>query len=103
MPTVTPKKKFFSEERLSRLPASILLAVVFSIFVFVVAPFEIYCNNLAEFKFSLTDFIGILSLFALAIAVIITAILYFVPKCVYNYAYPAVVGILLMLFCRRTS
>ena len=98
MPTVTPKKKFFSQERFSRLPASILLAVVLSVFIFVVAPFEIFCNNLGEFKFSLSDFIGILVLFALTIAVAVTAILYFIPKCVYDYAYPAFVGILLMLF-----
>ena len=97
MPTAAPKK-FFSQERFSRLPASILLAVVFSIFVFVVAPFEIYCNNLAEFKFSLVDFIGILLLFALAVASFITAILYFVPKRVFDYVYPAFVGILLMFF-----
>lgn len=98
MPTVTPKKKFFSQERFSRLPASILLAVVLSVFIFVVAPFEIFCNNLGEFKFSLSDFIGILVLFALTIAVAVTAILYFIPKCVYDYAYPTFVGILLMLF-----
>ncbi len=97
MPTAAPKK-FFSQERFSRLPSSILLAVVLSIFIFVVAPFEIYCNNLAEFKFSIGDFIGILSLFALTVAVAITAILYFIPKCVYNYVYPAFVGILLMFF-----
>lgn len=98
MSNSTTKKKYFSQERFSRLPASILLSVIFSIFAFVVGPFEIYCNNLAEFKFSLVDFIGILLLFALAIAVIITAILFFVPKCVYGYLYPACVGILLMFF-----
>ena len=98
MATVTPEKKFFSKERAARLPSAIFVAVVLSVFLFIVAPFEIYCNNLAEFKFSLSDFFGILTLFALAIAVAITAILYFVPKCVYEYAYPSFVGILLMFF-----
>ena len=93
-----PKKKFITPERISRLPASILLAVVSSLFVFVVAPFEIYSNNVAEFNFSLVDFIGILLLFALVITVALVAILFLVGKCVYSYLYPAVVGILLMFF-----
>lgn len=92
------KKTFLSKERMSRLPSSIILSLVISVFIFVVAPFEIYCNNLAEFTFSLNDFIGIVILFALAITVALVAILFFVPKCVYVYMYPSFIGILLMMF-----
>lgn len=98
MSTAKKRESFFNKERISRIPAAVLLSVIFSLLVFVVAPFEIYCNNLAEFKFSLGNFIGILLLFALAVTVFLVALLVFVPKCVYEYAYPALVGILLMLF-----
>ena len=98
MSTAKKRESFFNKERISRIPAAVLLSVIFSLLVFVVAPFEIYCNNLAEFKFSLGNFIGILLLFALAVTVFLVALLVLVPKCVYEYAYPALIGILLMLF-----
>ena len=98
MSTAKKRESFFNKERISRIPAAVLLSVIFSLLVFVVAPFEIYCNNLAEFKFSVGDFIWILLLFALSVTVFISAVLVLVPRCVYEYAHPAFIGILLMLF-----
>lgn len=92
------EKKFFSAERKSRLVAIILLSVVFSAMVFIVTPFEIYCNNIAEMNFSVREFIGRQSLYALALAALIFAVLFLLPEIVYGYAYPAAIGILLMFF-----
>ena len=92
------KMPYFSKERMSRIPSAVFLSLVISLIIFVVAPYEIYCNNLAEFKFSLGDFIGLLTLYGLTITVGLSAILFFVPKCVYTYLYPGCVGFALMLF-----
>ena len=94
------ENKTFWSIRKPRLPAVILLAVVFSAMIFIVAPFEIYCNNIAELSFSVSEFIGIQSLYALILATIIFCILFFVPEVVYNYAYPAFIGLLLMFFAQ---
>ena len=94
------EKKNFWAVRKPRLLAVILLAVVFSAMIFIVAPFEIYCNNIAEMSFSVKEFIGIQSLYAFILAVIIFCILFFIPEVVYGYAYPAFIGLLLMFFAQ---
>ena len=96
----TKEKKTFWSIRKPRLLAVILLAVVFSVMIFIVAPFEIYCNNIAEMSFSVKEFIGIQSLYAFILAVIIFCILFFIPEVVYGYAYPAFIGLLLMFFAQ---
>lgn len=92
------KKYLFSSERKSRLTYIILLSVILPVMVFVVAPFEIYCNNIGEFQFSIVDVVLMQCIFALVIGAAIFLILYLVPKCVYEYAYPTFLGILIMLF-----
>lgn len=92
------KHNFFSAERKSRLAAIILLALAFPLIVLIGAPFEIYCSNIAELSFSVGDFIGIQILFAVLLAVLIFCLLFFLPKIVYEYAYPLLVGLLFMLF-----
>ncbi|MBO5411701.1 MAG: hypothetical protein J6A38_01290 [Clostridia bacterium] len=92
------QRKFFTAERNSRLLSIILLSVVFSAMIFIVAPFEIYCNNIEEISFSFKEFIGIQTLYATLLAILIFCILFFVPACVYQYAYPLFIGLLLMFF-----
>ena len=92
------KKASFWTERKSRLGAVILLALTLSAMLFIVAPFEIYCNNLEELSFSVKEFIGGQILLAVGLAVIIFCLLFFIPKAVYEYAYPLFVGILFMFF-----
>lgn len=92
------KKGNFWANRKPRLTAVILLVLTFSAMIFIVAPFEIYCNNLAELSFSVKDFIGMQILFALILAAINFCILFFIPKCAYDYAYPIFVGLLFMCF-----
>lgn len=92
------EKGAFWAKRKSRLGAVILLAVTFSLLLFVVAPFEIYCNNIAEMAFSVKEFIGGQLLFALVLAVIVFCILFFVPNAVYEYAYPLLIGWIFMFF-----
>lgn len=92
------KKKFFSEERNSRLLAIILLSIIFPAMVFIVAPFEIYCNNIDELMFSATEFIGNQLLWTVALGAVLFAVLYFIPHCVYRYLYPFLIGLALMLF-----
>lgn len=92
------EKGAFWAERKSRLGAIILLAVTFSAMLLIVAPFEIYCNNLAELEFSASDFLGWQTVFAVILATIIFCLLFFIPKIVYDYAYPVFVGLLFMSF-----
>ena len=92
------KKASFWTERKSRLGAVILLALTLSAMLFIVAPFEIYCNNLEELSFSVKEFIGGQILLAVGLAVIIFCLLFFIPKAVYEYAYPLFVGVLFMFF-----
>ena len=92
------KKPFWCAERRSRLLAIILLTVILPVMVCIVAPFEIYCNNIAELTFSAKDFLGITLLYALGVAVLLFCLLFFVPQSAYRFLYPAFVGFLLMLF-----
>ena len=92
------KTKYFSPERKSRIASVLLLAITISVMIFIVTPFEIYCNNIAELTFSISDFILLQTLLALALSTIIFALLFFVPLCVYRYLYPALVGVLVMFF-----
>lgn len=92
------KKGSFWAERKSRLGAVILLAVTLSVMLLVVAPFEIYCNNLEELSFSTKEFIGMQILFALGLAAIIFCLLFFISRAAYEYVYPLFVGLLFMFF-----
>lgn len=76
----------------------ILLSVAIATMIFIVAPFEIYCKNISELTFSVSDFIGGLSLCAILLALAIFCILLLLPSCAYDFVYPAFVGVLFMLF-----
>ena len=91
-------KKFFNAERKSRLLPVILLSVILPVMVFIVAPFEIYCNNIEELMFSVEQFILIQAVYVLICAAFFFCLLFFIPRAVYRFLYPALIGILLMLF-----
>ncbi len=88
----------WNAERRSRLPAVILLSLFMPAMVFIIAPFEIYCKNIAEFDFSAGDFLGFQCLCAGLFALALVLVLFFVPRCIYRYLYPICFGVLLMLF-----
>lgn len=92
------KKKLLSKERISRLPAIILLSLILPVMIYIVAPFEIFCNNLGEMHFSAWEFIGIQTIYALGLFVLLYCLLFFIPEKAYGIVYPLCVGILLMLF-----
>ena len=101
--TATKKKKADKVKRYfkaknSRLLAIILLSIMLPAMVFVVAPYEIYCNNIGELSFSAKEFIGILGSFSLLVSILLFCLLYFIPDMVYRFVYPLIFGILLMLF-----
>ena len=100
--TATKKKggkvKRYFKAKNSRLLAIILLSIMLPAMVFVVAPYEIYCNNISELSFSAKEFIGILGSFSLLVSILLFCLLYFIPDVVYRFVYPLVFGILLMLF-----
>lgn len=74
------KTPFFSAERKSRIFLSILVAVALSLILFVVAPLDIFGNNLEELNFSFSDISLILPLFALANTVLVFSLLFFIPQ-----------------------
>ena len=92
------KVKQYFKAKNSRLLAIILLSIMLPAMVFVVAPYEIYCNNISELSFSAKEFIGVQGSFSLLITLIMFAVLYFIPNVVYRFVYPALFGVLLMLF-----
>ena len=92
------KVKQYFKARNSRLFAIILLSIMLPAMIFVVAPFEIYCNNISELAFSAKEFLGIQGSFSLLITLCLFCVLYFIPNAVYRFLYPALFGILLMLF-----
>ncbi len=92
------KKTYFNAERRSRIFPSVLLVVFLNVMLFVVAPFEIFCNNIGEFYFSATDFV----FFTLGIAFIFSALsfllLFLIPEKVYHFVYPFFLGVFFMFF-----
>lgn len=92
------RKKLLSKERISRLPAIILLSLILPVMIYIVAPFEIYCNNLGEMHFSVWEFIGIQTIYAIGLFVLLFCLFFFIPEKAYGIVYPLCVGILLMLF-----
>lgn len=80
MDNAKTENKFFSAERKSRALLSALVALSLSLILFIVAPLDIFGNNLEEFNFSFSDFALILSLLAVANAVLVFCLLFFIPR-----------------------
>ncbi len=88
-------KPFTRKERL--LP-SILLSLLAPLTVCFIAPFEIYGNNIAEFKFVLGDFIGLCLLIALGAALLLFAVLSLLRGRAFDVGFGLLFGLSLMLF-----
>ena len=80
MTDVKTENSFFSAERKSRILLSALVSVALSLILFVVAPLDLFGNNIEEFNFSFSDFALILSLFAVANAALVFCLLFFIPR-----------------------
>ncbi len=91
----TKYKGFTFKERL--LP-SILLSLLAPLTVCFAAPFEIFGNNLSEFKFVLGDFWGLCVLIAIAAALVLLAILLPLRGRVFDAVFGLIFGLSLMFF-----
>ena len=92
-----PYEGFSLKERL--LP-TILLAFAASLTVCFFGPFDIYGNNLSEFKFALTDFLGWSLLFSLIGIGLITAVLLPLRRRVFDTVYAVLLWFTVMLFAQ---
>ncbi len=90
-------KGYFNKERKKRILPSLLVAFGIMLLTCVVAPLEIFANNIDEFLFEVGDFLPLCMLYGTAIMLVIFALLFFTPKCVYKVLYAFFVGVLLML------
>ncbi|MBQ9118309.1 MAG: sulfatase-like hydrolase/transferase [Clostridia bacterium] len=95
---VKKKKKFMNKERKRRILPSVLLAVGIPLLIFIVIPLELWCNNLAELNYHITDVLLPLILLFFAAAILIFSALFFVPKTAYRVLRGLVVGGGLMIF-----
>lgn len=80
MENVNKDNKYFSAERKSRWLLSLLVSVSLSFIIFIVAPLDIFGNNLEEFNFSFSDFYLILVLLAVANTALVFSLLFFIPR-----------------------
>ncbi len=96
-PTLTRKQKFFNEERKKRVFPTALVLLGIVLLAFVVAPLEIYANNIEEFTFAVIDFLPMCIVYGVAFGIVCFCAMYFSPKCVYKVMYALAVGSLLML------
>ena len=99
MDNVKTENKFFSAERKSRVLLSVLVAVSLSFILFIVAPLDVFGNNLEEFNFSFSDFALILSLLAVANAALVFSLLFFIPRKGYRVTLAVLIatGLLLVI------
>lgn len=74
------KTPFFSAERKSRILLSVLVSVALSMVFLVVAPLDMFGNNLEELKFSFSDFAPRMGLYALGNAIVLFCILFLIPR-----------------------
>lgn len=96
--TEAPKKAYVGFSLKERLLPTLLLAFAASLTLCFFGPFDIYGNNLDEFAFSLTDFLGWSLLFSLLGAAAITGILLPLRKRVFDAVYAVLLWLTLMLF-----
>lgn len=89
--------KIITEHKRRILPV-LLASVGIPLIICFEAPFEIYGNNLEEFLFSLSDFFPFCILFGVLTALVLAAILFFLPQKVYRFVYPVLVVTAFMLF-----
>ena len=96
------KKKFMTAERKSRILTSALLAVGVPLLLFIVIPLELWCNNISELNYHISDVLFPLLCCFFACAVIIFCALFFVPEKLYRIFRVLVIGGGLMIFLQSS-
>ena len=96
--TQKPKKSYRGFTIKQRLLPVLLLAFAAALTVFVFGPFDIYSNNIEQFKFSLVDFLPRLLIYAFLTAALIAGILLPLRGKLFDLAYAILFWVTLMLF-----
>ena len=86
----------------SRLLPSVLIALILPLVLCIVAPFEIYSNNMEEFTFAVADFMPMCLLIAFVLFTLIFALLYLLPKKAYKITAYVFLGLGLLVFLQST-
>ncbi len=84
-----------------KIPLNLLLSLTAPLTVCFFGPFETYCGNLSEFRFSLGDFLPVCILVGLLIAAALFAVLHLLDGKAYEIACAVTVWLSLMLFAQR--
>ena len=84
-----------------KIPLSLLLALTLPLTVCFFGPFETYCGNIAEFTFSLGDFLPICALIAALAAAVVFAILLLLDGIAFDIACAVVTWLSVMAFAQR--
>ncbi len=92
----------FVKKRKKRILPVALASLALPVIVCVVAPLELYSNNLDELAFSLMDFLPFDLLFWLGAALVCAAVLFLVPEKLYRVLLPVAAVTGLMLFVQGT-
>lgn len=92
------KSVYRAYTRKEKLVPSILLALFGPLTLLLCGPFEIYANNMAEFKFVLWDFWMLCGLGAMLVAAALFAILMLLRGRAFDVVYGALLGLSLMIF-----
>lgn len=85
-----------------RLLPSILLSLLAPLTIAGIAPFEIFSNNMDEFKFVLGDFWGLCLLLALATSAVLATILLVCRGRVFDVVFGLIFGLSVMFFVQST-
>lgn len=96
------KAKFMTEERKSRILTSVLLSVGVPLLLFIVIPLELWCNNISELNYHITDVLFPLLACFIILAAIIFCALFFVPEKLYRIFRGLVIGGGLMIFLQSS-
>lgn len=78
--------------KLKRIPATFLVTFLFTFMLLIFGPSEIFFANVTEFKFVYSEFGGYMATFAVAGALLLTAILIFLPEMLHRILMAVVFG-----------
>ncbi len=95
------KFSFFNSRKKRIFPA-VSISVSLPFLLFIAVPYDIFCNNIAEFEFSVSNFALYSFLFFLGFAIINFIILYFTPRIVYRIFSAFFIAFLIMSFLQMT-
>lgn len=101
MVDTSKEKTFFNKERLSRIFTCVLVALALSFTIFIVAPFDMFANNLDEFNFSFSDFAGPIIILALLCTLLVFGLLFCLPKKVYKFFLAFFLATAFLLFAQQ--